>query len=486
MIRMYRNYTLLVNELRKLPKENTWVEFKHNKWTPEMIGEDISALANGATISDKDTAYLIWGIDNDTQEIVGTNFDFSKEKKGNQELEHWVRNMLSPNAEFEYVFTDVEGFNVGIMSIRKAIKTPVTFQKRPYIRVGSNVKPLAEYPALQEKLWSKLNLSRFEELAAVGDQTLDKALSLINYTKYFDALKIVQPSGYENIAHYLLEDKLLVKQDNGLYSITNLGLLLFAKKLSDYPVLYRKVIRVVAYEGNNRMNILKETTFDEGYALCLDNVVNYIDALLPGKEVIDSMARHTDSVYPLSAVREILANACIHQDLTISGTSILVEIFEGRIEVTNPGIPLINIERILDNPPRSRNESLSSLMRRMKMCEELGSGWDRMVISCELKQLPAPRISIYQDNTRITLFGRTLYANMSESDRLWSCYMHACIKYIQDEQITNASLRERFGVAESSSGSMSRLIKLAIEKKLIKPLFESTAPRYMRYVPIWA
>ena len=48
----------------------------------------------------------------------------------------------------------------------------------------------------------------------------------------------------------------------------------------------------------------------------------------------------------------------IHQDLSISGTGPVVEIFDNRIEITNAGIPLVNIDRIIDNPPKSRNEKL--------------------------------------------------------------------------------------------------------------------------------
>ena len=57
---------------------------------------------------------------------------------------------------------------------------------------------------------------------------------------------------------------------------------------------------------------------------------------------------------------------------------------------------------------------------------------------------------------------------------------------LQGEQLTNASLRARFGLKESSSGSVSRLIKEAVNQKYIKPFDPTTAPRYMKYVPIWA
>ena len=125
-------------------------------------------------------------------------------------------------------------------------------------------------------------------------------------------------------------------------------------------------------------------------------------------------------------------------------------------------------------------------MRRLKMCEELGTGWDKIVITCELFQLPAPKIELYPDSTRVTLFSEIPFSNIPPEDKLWACYLHACIKHIQGEQLTNSSLRERFGLKDSAAGTISRLIKEAMNRELIKPLDPATAPRYMRYIPSWA
>ena len=142
--------------------------------------------------------------------------------------------------------------------------------------------------------------------------------------------------------------------------------------------------------------------------------------------------------------------------------------------------------RIVDNPPVSRNEKLAALMRQLKMCEEAGSGWDKIVLSSELMFLPTPTISVFEDSTRVNLFSMIPFKNLDPASKLWSCYMHACIKHIQQEQLTNASLRQRFALPESSSGSVSRLIKEAVANRLIRPFDPDTAPRYMKYVPIWA
>lgn len=480
------NLELLVNHLCSLPDELPWVEFKHNNYDPHMIGEDISALANSAALYEKSNAYMIWGIHDKTHEVVGTDYNLQSLKKGNQELENWLRSLLSKNTEFEFHTVQINGLSVGVMIISKAFNHTVSFEKIDYIRCGSYTKRLNEYPAMQAKLWDRLRNERFEEQYAMTDLTLTEALSMLDYSLYFDLKGDSVPSDANGISHYLIEEGIIQKQDNGQIAITNLGAVLFAKRLSAFSRLSRKAIRVVQYGGKNKLNMQKEDIGSKGYILGYEGLVKYIEALIPSEEVIIGAKRETKTAYPLLAIRESVANALIHQDFSVTGSGPVVEIFSDRIEITNPGIPLVDINRIIDNPPKSRNEKLAALMRRLRMCEELGTGWDKIVISCELMKLPAPRIDLFEDSTRVTLFRNIPFSNISPEDKLRACYMHACIKYIQGEQLTNKSMRERFDLKESSSASISRLIKEAVEKGLIKPLDPMTAPKYMKYIPKWA
>ena len=92
----------LVRELVKLPNETEWVEFKCNNKQPQMIGEYISALSNSAALCERPKAYLVWGVDDTTHKIVGTEFQYRKIKKGNEELEAWLSRMLSPRINFRF------------------------------------------------------------------------------------------------------------------------------------------------------------------------------------------------------------------------------------------------------------------------------------------------------------------------------------------------------------------------------------------------
>lgn len=344
---------------------------------------------------------------------------------------------------------------------------------------------MKEYPAVQARLWNKLQNRKFEERAAKSDLPSDEVLRLLQYGVYFDLLNIPMPVKVEDILHFLEEDGVIIKQDNGLYAITNLGAVLFAKKFTEFPSVSRKAARVVQYEGKNRYTMMKEDISDGGYAVIFEEMMKYIHGLLPSKEIIKDGVRIAQLQFPTLAIRELIANALIHQDFFITGTGPVVEIFDNRIEVTNPGSPLVDVFRIIDTPPKSRNEKLSSLMRRMGICEELGTGWDKIVISCEMEQLPAPKMETYEESTKVTLYARADFSSLTIDERLWACYLHSCIRFLQGEFLTNRSLRERFGLKDSSSGMVSRIIKEAVAKKLIRPFDPDTAPRYMKYVPIW-
>ena len=479
------NYEKLVNNLRAYSSEENWFEFKHNNYDPDMIGQGISALANAAAYTEKSYAYMIWGIDDKTHEIVGTDKNQYTLKIGNQEIESWLRNSLSGNAEIEFKNIKMNDKDIVVLIICKATGQTVTFKKVDYIRVGSYTKKLSEYPQMQAQLWDRIRNNHFEEQCAKSDLVAADVLRLLDFTAYFDLRKEPIPTDWESIVYYLLQERILVEQDNGLLAITNLGAILFAKQLSDFPRLERKAVRVVQYSDNNRLEMLREDVVTKGYAVGFEGMLKFVEALLPSKEIIDGAVRKKQLEYPPIALREAIANALIHQDFSVTGTGVVIEIFGNRIEVTNPGRPLVDVARIIDNPPKSRNEKLASLMRRLKMCEELGTGWDKIVISCELQQLPTPQIRIYEESTKVTLFSKRDFFDLSPDDKLWACYMHACIKYIHGEFLTNSYLRERFGLTVSSSASISRLIKDACENKYIKKL-EDTAPKHTKYVPGWA
>ena len=224
----------------------------------------------------------------------------------------------------------------------------------------------------------------------------------------------------------------------------------------------------------------------KGYANGFEGMIGYVNGLLPSNEVIEQALRKTVPMYPELAVRELLANALIHQDFFITGAGPMVEIFGDHIEITNPGVPLVDTQRFVDTPPKSRNEALASLMRRIGICEERGSGWDKVAFQAELYQLPAPLPEVVEEQTRVVMFAPRPLTKMDRADRTWAVYLHACLRYVGREYLTNSSVRKRFGIEQKNSATASRLIKEAIESGAIVPYDSDAAPKLMRYVPVWA
>jgi ATP-dependent DNA helicase RecG len=88
---------------------------------------------------------LVWGVEDATQIIKGTNCTFSTAKQSNQDLELWLRNLIHPSINFEIFEFKSNGKHIVLMRIPAAKGEPVNFQKKPFIRIGSNKTDLRNF-----------------------------------------------------------------------------------------------------------------------------------------------------------------------------------------------------------------------------------------------------------------------------------------------------------------------------------------------------
>lgn len=477
----------LVQELRKYPKETEWIEFKHSNSDPDEIGEYISALSNSAALLGKSKAYVIWGInDNQFHDIIGCDFNPTTKKIGNEELENWLFRLLSPKIEFRFFELVVDEKNVVLLEINPAFRHPVRFKEQEFIRVGSYKKKLKDFGEKERDLWRVFDHVPFERQIAAEHLSSEDALLLLDYPSYFDLLKQPLPESRDAIFSCLKSDDVVVPDESGTWNITNLGAVLFAKRLTDFHTLRRKTVRVILYRNEGRIETVREFEELKGYASGFQDIIQYIVNLLPSNEVIGQAFRQKVPMFPELSIRELVANMLIHQDFHQTGTGPMVEIFSNRIEITNPGLPLVKTDRFLDSPPKSRNEALASFMRRIGICEERGSGIDKVVFQAESYQLPAPMFEETHQHTRVVLFAHRELKDMDKEDRIRACYLHACLRYVQRDFMTNTSLRARFGIEEKNSAMASRLIKDALQAEKIKIHDKSASKKFMKYVPEWA
>ena len=201
------------------------------------------------------------------------------------------------------------------------------------------------------------------------------------------------------------------------------------------------------------MDMVREVEGKKGYAAGFENMIQFILTMTPASEPIVGGFRKPSSVYSEITIRELVANALM----------------------AFPGYS-----------PRSRNEDMAAIMRRLHICEEAGGGWDKAVIGCEEKHLTAPKMTYYEESVRVVISAKGDFSKMTSEEKQWACYLHACVLYVEDRYLTNATLRNRFGLGEESSASVSRVIKDALADGKIKPFDPETAKRYMKYVPFWA
>ncbi len=475
----------LLEKLTQMPKETEWVEFKHNFHSCEEVGEELSALSNGACLHNQICGFLIYGVEDGTHAIVGTDFRPSKRKKGNEEIEHWIIQRLSPRIDFKIFEFEYKGLAVTIFQIDAATSQPIDFMHEAYIRVGSITRKLRDFPEKERKIWRKFNQTPFEKIIAKTSLSAEDVVQLLDTQSYFELIQLPYPSTRSAVLERFESENLILPSSSG-WSITNLGATLFAKKLADFPTISRKAMRVVVYNGKNKVQTKKDIPGVKGYAVGFEGLIRFIDDQLPANEVITQTLRQTVKLYPGIAIRELVANALIHQDFSITGTGPMVEIFDDRIEISNPGHPLINPLRFIDEY-QSRNEMLASLMRRLRICEEKGSGVDKVIYYAELFQLPAPDFRVQDKHTKVILFSPQSLNDMDRKDRIRACYQHCCLKYVSNEKMTNQTLRERFKIEEQNAAIASRIIRETQDAGLIKfedP--ENKSPKLNRYIPIWA
>ncbi len=476
-----------IAELGAMPGETEWVEFKRNNTNPQEIGEYLSALSNAAALHGQAFGYIIWGIDDGTHAVVGTTFRPRKEKgKGNEDLEPWLARLLSPRMDFSIHEVAADGKPVVLIQVQAANAAPVSFAGVEYIRVGNHKKPLRDYPEKERSLWAQFAATDFESGVAAAGFSVADVVAALDYEAYFRLLQLRLPETQTTIVDRLATDHLVCRRGSA-FDITNLGAILFARDLAQFKGLGRKALRVIKYNGKGRVSTEREWNDPPavaGYAAGFEAAVAYIHSQLPENEHISAALRQVGRAYPDIAIRELVANALIHQDFSVTGAGPMVEIFDDRVEITNPGESLVDPQRFIDAPPRSRNEVLAGLMRRLNICEERGSGIDKVIVAIEVFQLPPPDFRVLPGSTRVLLLAPQPFAAMDRAERVRACYQHCVLCWVENKTMTNASLRRRFGIADGNYSMASRVIRDTLDKRLIQK--ENADEAAKKYVPYWA
>ena len=475
----------LVRHLCRNPHATEWLEFKESNTRPDRIGTTVAALANGSALANRRAAYRVWGVSDIDHTVVGTSFSPSATRVGNEDFKPWLIRSLNPATGLRFHETQMDGRDVVVLEIESASHRPVAFKGAEYVRIGSANRKLKDHSAEEMRLWEVFNRSRFEEGTALDGLTSDDLWSLLDVEAYFNLLERPRPFNVDANLEYLERDRIIRLDATGRWEVTNAGVVLFAKDLTRFSQLRHKSVRIIEYDNSSRLHTRRQLEFSRGYASAFHDMVRFILVLLPAEEVMAGGLRRSNLTYPEIAVRELLANMLVHQDFSVGGARPMVEIFEGRIEFTNPGKPLVDTGRFVDLPSRTRNAGLASLMRRFGICEEQGSGIDKVVDAIEAHLLPAPRFDNPGPFTKVTLFGPKQWSDMTSDDRVWACCLHASLRYLAAQPANNKSVRDRFGLGPNDGARVSRLLRDAVGSGLLCLRDPGAGCRARSYLPWW-
>ena len=480
-----RAVELLKNSLHPVPHELNELDWKEELSPNQMkLSRHLSAFANYPG-----GGFLVFGIKNDGISFV--EITKQKAEKIFSTLANLAKDSLLPNVSIDHSIIDYKGNSLLLVYVHESKIRPVHLKsgtvEDAFIRNGGSTQKASRHDIGCLMLNSKR--PNFEELhASTFMASSNEVVNLLDYRTIYNLLKRPIPSDTTEIIRWMIDQK-MVEESNSGYYVTNFGALSAAYNLNQFDSISRKTIRLIKYKGNNKIETEKEYPGIRGYVIGFESLIEFVIALLPSSEIIKNVLRTETSVYPKIALRELIANALIHQDFLIKGAGPMIEIFNDRIEISSPGKldPSKSINRLIGTTPLSRNEILAAAFRRYGICEERGSGFEKSVEAIELYGLPPLKFEELENSFKVTMHSPRLFADLSLVERVEAAYQHSVLKYHSSSGMTNSSLRERFKMPEKQRSQISIVIKEALLQKKIKPRDpKNSSTKFAEYIPFWA
>jgi ATP-dependent DNA helicase RecG len=399
---------------RKEAGETEWLEFKtnisesHSSITYEGVGKYISGISNVACLKDKAYGYLVLGIQDSTWDIVGTNLRMAEAKISNQDYELWLRKNLSPMISFEIEEFDYNGNHIVMFIIPATNSEPVNFKGEAYLRVGSNLTKLKDFPDYIRKIYHSQNDWSGEIIDEATFDDLDpEAIAKARewYANKHEHLR-EEMKTWDDVT--FLNKARITKKGK----ITNTAILLLGKPESEHlisPAIAR--IRWILKDSNgNERDYSIETC---PFVLAVSRIFSKIRNLkyrYMNPALLELVPDELETYDPFT-IREALNNAIAHQDYSYHGMINVIE-HEDRLIFSNVGgfIP-DNIHNVLQNDApeeRYRNPFLVGAMVELKMVDTIGSGIRRMFNLQKQRFFPMPDYDFSDNKVKLTIVSKVL------------------------------------------------------------------------------
>lgn len=449
----------------------------------KRLAEHLSALSNYPG-----GGFLVYGVDNFG---APTGISDAEVEKAANQLANLGRDAVEPPLALDHALENYGDIRLLFVHVPESPVKPVHLRgkglEHAFVRSNGTTRQASRQEIGTLMLHSRT--PRWEELRASVLLDEDTLLTKLSVEPILAMLERPAPSSRDEMLDWMVAEGFITREPAGGGYITNLGAIAAARRLSDFTDISRKAVRVIVYNDTNKANMKLEQEGTKGYAISFQGLLQFVMSQLPQSEIIEQALRVKRTVYPETALREIIANALIHQDFSVTGAGPLVEIFDDRIEISNPGglLPSKQLDRLIGTQPESRNEQLARAFRRFRICEEQGSGLLKAGLEVELYGLPPIKFEAGSNHFKVTLLSPRTFAQMTPGERLDACYQHAVLKYLSGGAMTNKSLRERLKMPEKRSSMVSVLLQEATDRKLIKPANpENKSRKFAEHVPFWA
>lgn len=430
---------------------------------------------------------LVFGIDNTDARLVGITQE--QVETIMSAIANLGRDALEPPLAVDHAVIEVENVPLLCVQIPEHRHRPVHRRGRSieecWVRSGGTTRKASRQEVAGLMLGS--SPPRWEELRASAARDAEVTIAALDLATIAKLRERPLPDDQQALLRWLADEKMIAYQGSG-YCITHFGAIAAARRLEDFDTLARKRIRVVRYRGTNKVDTIDEMVGQRGYAVGFEGLIGHLKRSLPHSEVIQKALRVEASVYPEIALRELIANTLIHQDFSVPGAGPMIEIFDDRIEFTNPGglLPSKHLDRLIGTTPESRNEVLASAFRLYRICEERGTGFQKIVASIELFGLPPVAFAALDGAFRVTLYAPRKFADMAKTERVEACYQHAVLRFLSGSALTNTSLRERLKLSEKQRNLVTNLIGDAVGAGRIKRKDPDAGNKFAEYLPYWA
>lgn len=398
----------LVDRLRREPDEIEWLEFKRNRYQPQELGMYLSALANGACLAGEPRGYLLFGIDNESHEVVGTSFNpYAAKGKGNQDMLPWLGAGLRPNVGYDVYSVDHPQGRVVLFEVGPAWDRPVSFYGKAYIRVGSSKTELSKYPEKERAIW----LRRTDWSALVCERAALTDLDAEALLKAREQFKVKHPAQAELVdtwddVTFLNKAKLTIHG-----GITHAALLLLGNPEAS-GMLSPAVARISWMLKDAKNLELDYEHFGPPFILQVDRVLRRIRNLTLRALPSGTLFPQEISQYDPWVIREALHNCIAHQDYGLHGRISVVET-PSSILLANAGTFLPgSVENVIrqDAPMEIyRNPFLAEAMVNLNMIDTQGGGIKRMFRLQIGRFFPLPSYDLSEiERVVVTLNGEIL------------------------------------------------------------------------------